>query len=64
MAVIDRVKFDGLATRDWLVYKHPSESLVIDTQLIVSEGRAAVFMKGGRICDIFTRFAKSMQICS
>ena len=54
MAIIDRVKFDGLATRDWLVYKHPSEKLVLGTQLIVSEGQVAVFVKGGQICDVFT----------
>ena len=54
MALIDRVKFDGLATRDWLVYKHPSESLVTGTQLIVSEGQAVLFVKGGQVCDIFT----------
>lgn len=53
MAIIDRVKFDGLATRDWLIYKHPSETLVFGTQLIVSEGQAAVFLKGGKICDVF-----------
>lgn len=53
MAVIDRVKFDGLASRDWLIYKHPSEKLVLGTQLIVGEGQAAVFVKGGKICDVF-----------
>lgn len=53
MAIIDRVKFDGLASRDWLIYKHPSEKLVFGTQLIVSEGQVAVFLKGGKICDIF-----------
>jgi len=53
VAIIDRVKFDGLASRDWLVYKHPSEKLVLGTQLIVSEGQAAVFVKGGQICDTF-----------
>ena len=54
MAIIDRVKFDGLASRDWLVYKYPSENLVFGTQLIVSEGQAAVFVKSGKICDVFT----------
>ena len=54
MAVIDRVKFDGLASRDWLVYKHPSENLVLGTQLIVSEGQVVLFVKGGQICDLFT----------
>lgn len=53
MAIIDRVKFDGLSSRDWLVYKHPSEKLVLGTQLIVNEGQVAVFLKGGKICDTF-----------
>jgi membrane protease subunit (stomatin/prohibitin family) len=53
VAVIDRVKFDGLANREGLVYKHPSEKLVCGTQLIVGEGQTAVFVQGGRICDVF-----------
>ncbi len=53
MAIIDRVKFDGLRTRDWIVYKHPAEDLVYGTQLIVGEGQAAVFVKGGQVCDVF-----------
>ena len=54
MALIDRVKFDGLASRDWLVYKHPSEELSWGTQLIVGEGQVALFVKHGQICDVFT----------
>ncbi|MFT3951949.1 MAG: SPFH domain-containing protein [Oscillospiraceae bacterium] len=54
MAVIDIVKFDGLASRDWIVYKHPKDNLTMGTQLIVAEGQAAVFLKGGQICDMFT----------
>ncbi len=54
MAFIDRVKFDGLASRDWLVYKHPSEELSWGTQLIVGEGQVALFVKHGQICDVFT----------
>jgi membrane protease subunit (stomatin/prohibitin family) len=54
MAIIDRVKFDGLANREWLVYKHPSEKLVFGTQLVVGEGQAAIFVKSGQICDTFT----------
>jgi membrane protease subunit (stomatin/prohibitin family) len=53
MAVINRVKFDGLANRDWLVYKHPSENLVFGSQLIVGEGQSAVFVSRGRVADVF-----------
>ena len=53
MAIIDRVKFDGLATREWLVYKHPSEQLVFGTQLIVGEGQTVVFVSRGNVADVF-----------
>ncbi|NLJ17010.1 MAG: SPFH domain-containing protein [Clostridiales bacterium] len=53
MAVIDRIKFDGLKSRDWLVYKHPTETIVRGAQLVVGEGQAAIFVKSGRILDLF-----------
>lgn len=53
MALIDIVKFNGLASRNWIVYKHYAEDLSTATQLIVGEGQVAVFIKGGRICDMF-----------
>jgi membrane protease subunit (stomatin/prohibitin family) len=53
MAIIDVVRFDGLKSRDWLIYKYPSEELVCGTQLIVQEGQVAIFVKGGRIADVF-----------
>ena len=52
MAIIDVVKFNGLKSRDWLTYKHPCEELVLGTQLIVQEGQAAVFVKGGEMADV------------
>lgn len=53
MAIIDVVRFDGLRSRDWLIYKYPSEELVLGTQLIVQEGQVAVFVRGGQIADVF-----------
>ena len=53
MAIIDRIKFDGLRSRDWIVYKYPSDNLVFGTQLIVGEGQAAIFVKSGQVCDLF-----------
>ncbi len=53
MAIIDVVRFDGLRSRDWLIYKYYSDSLVMGSQLIVQEGQAAVFVKGGVVCDVF-----------
>lgn len=53
MAIFDVVRFDGLKSRDWLIYKYYSDKLVIGSQLIVQEGQAAVFVKGGKVCDVF-----------
>ena len=53
MAIIDVVRFDGLKSRDWLIYKYPSEKLVFGTQLIVQEGQVAFFVHGGTIADVF-----------
>lgn len=53
MSIFSVVRFDGLKSKDWLVYKYPSDSLVIGSQLIVQEGQVAAFVKSGRICDIF-----------
>lgn len=53
MAILDVVRFDGLRSRDWLIYKYPSEKLVLGSQLIVQEGQAAIFVKGGSAADVF-----------
>lgn len=53
MAIIDVVRFDGLRSRDWLIYKYPSEELVFGTQLIVQEGQVALFVKNGAVADVF-----------
>lgn len=53
MAIIDVVRFDGLRSRDWLIYKYPAEDLVLGTQLIVQEGQAAIFVSGGVVADLF-----------
>ena len=53
MASIDVVRFDGLKSRDWLIYKYPSEELVLGTQLIVQEGQVALFVRGGMVADVF-----------
>lgn len=53
MAIIDVVRFDGLRSKDWLIYKFPSEELVLGAQLIVQEGQVAVFVNNGTIGDVF-----------
>ncbi|MDQ6423121.1 SPFH domain-containing protein [Paenibacillus sp. LHD-117] len=54
MAIIDVIKFNGIANRDWLVFRYPGESFVYGTQLIVGEGQIAVFVKGGKALDYFS----------
>ena len=59
MAFIDRLKYDGpppLANGDaapWLVYKFPSETLLLGSQLIVAQSQEAIFFKGGAAADVF-----------
>lgn len=53
MAIINVVRFDGLKSRDWLIFKYPSEELVLGSQLIVQEGQIAFFVKGGAMADVF-----------
>ena len=53
MSIFSVVRFDGLKSRDWLIYKFPSEDLVIGSQLIVQEGQTAIFVKHGSVCDVF-----------
>lgn len=54
MAIIDRIKFDGRTNGPhWLVYKCPSEQFVLGSQLIVSQGQEALFLKGGEPLDLF-----------
>ncbi len=54
MAIIDVIRFDGLKSRDWLIYKFYSDNLVTGSQLIVQEGQVAIFVKGGTVCDVFS----------
>lgn len=51
MAFIDRVKYDG--EKGWIIYKYPSESIVLGSQLIVNQSQEAVFIKGGIAYDVF-----------
>ncbi len=52
MAILDRLKFDA-SDNDILVWKHPSESLRLGSQLIVNESQDAVFFRGGQALDVF-----------
>lgn len=53
MAILNVIRFDGLKSRDWLIYKFPAEDLVLGSQLIVQEGQMAMFVKGGAVADVF-----------
>lgn len=59
MALIDRIKYDGPPPKPngdqtpWIVYKFPSQELVLGSQLIVNQSQEAIFYKGGSVCDVF-----------
>ena len=50
MAAIDRIKWDS-ASSD-LVYKWPSDSLTLGSQVIVNESQEAIFYKSGQALDL------------
>lgn len=52
MAIIDRIKFDS-PSDDVLVWKFPSEELRLGSQLIVNQSQEALFVKGGKVLDLF-----------
>lgn len=54
MVLFDRIKFDGLRSRDWLIFKYPKEDIRLGSTLVVNEGQVAVFVKGGEIFDSFS----------
>lgn len=54
MVLFDRIKFDGLRSRDWVIYKYPVENIRLGSTLVVSEGQMAIFLKGGQVCDVFS----------
>ena len=54
MLVIDRIKYDGpYDDSQWIIYKYPSERLVLGSQLIVNQGQEALFIKSGEALDLF-----------
>lgn len=54
MSIFQVIRFDGLASRDWLIYKFPTNKIVLGSQLIVQEGQTALFVKNGQVADVFT----------
>lgn len=58
MAIIDRVayepeKFGQVRDENLLIWRWPSDSLTLGTQLIVGESQEAIFFKGGQAVDTF-----------
>ena len=46
---------------DWLSYKWPEDDIRLGSQLVVSEGQQAVFVKGGQALDIFISGTHSLS---
>ncbi len=53
MAIFDRIKYDPNDDTE-LVWKFPSEDLVLGSQLIVQETQEAIFRKNGKNVDFFS----------
>lgn len=49
MAILDRIKFDGLKRSNWLIYKYPNDAITYGSRLIVQQGQCALFVKDGNI---------------
>lgn len=52
MEVANQVKFDS-PNKDAIVWKYPSESLKLGSQVIVNQSQEAVFVKNGVALDVF-----------
>ncbi|MCR4909124.1 MAG: SPFH domain-containing protein [Lachnospiraceae bacterium] len=50
---LEIIRFNGLKSKDWLIYKYPSENIIMGSQLIVQEGQVAIFSRGGAMADMF-----------
>ncbi len=62
MALLDRIKYDGYQDGSpWLIHKCPSEQFVLGSQLIVNQGQEALFLKGGKACDLFGPGAHTLK---
>lgn len=53
MAIMDVIKYDGTANRDWIVYKYPGHEFNTKSKLIVGVGQIAVCVHGGKVESIF-----------
>ena len=51
MALFQVIRFDGPS--EALVWKYPKENMNSGSQLVVGPAQTAIFVKGGRLCDIF-----------
>jgi len=52
MKLSEVLKYDAKDDQE-LVWKYPTDSILIGSQLVVGEGRQAIFVKGGQALDIF-----------
>ena len=51
--LLDVIKYDG-SNSPWLIYKVPGEEFRLGSQLIVGMGQEVLFVKGGKVQDVFT----------
>lgn len=54
MEILNRIKFDGPPNNaPWIIYKVPQEGIILGSQLVVGPGQEALFVKSGRVQDVF-----------
>ena len=52
MAIVDQIKHES-PSDEFFAWKHDSETIKFGSQLVVGEGQAAIFVKGGEALDVF-----------
>ena len=51
MAIVDIIKNDG--SKENFIWKFPNDEIGTWSQLVVNETQEALFLKDGKICDLF-----------
>lgn len=47
MSLLNVIKFEGIASRKWMIYRHPDFEFNNKSKLIVGPGQVAIVVHGG-----------------
>lgn len=53
MPETDVIRFNGLVSREWLIYRFPAERMALGTRLEVQDEQAVVMLYDGQVTDTF-----------